>query len=616
MPAPPINPAMDPSPSDPRRLRSRSALRRRLAELTAREAELEHELDALVGTGSGKETIRRAGEGLSALIPRVQKLLSQVDGHDGPIDGLDEFDAENERLGLLHRVSGVHEVSERVGTKVRKLDAEVGRVTEGAERVGEVLELKLSLQSLRDAIAAHDWEQAARSCAQAQAVPEAALHSGFAARVVPSAVDPSPPDVALPALREQLLSSFAHEFKAAAAQKDEQGTSRFFRLFPTVGAEEEGLAVYSDFVVGLVKKPTTKATALSHIAHLTSLLESIALIIDQHQPVVEKYYGSGRMVRVLQRLQSEADRTVRSLVEAWEEERRVGRLIADARKTPFTYLKDPLRGTAPSNAPSAVNALSALSHAQQSAIGAAATSLLATYAGGGHKTSSAQAAPSTTPAAEEAEPEGPDLRDVDRALGEMVALSGRWALYRRFVWNRLVDEDEAEEAEEDADEQDAVRRNESRGEASNVLSTLDTSDSQRAVEHMLRTYYEPLEAWYLRVSVEKAHRLDVPDLSSRPYLSSVVDDVFYLLKLVLHRAFSTGSLGTLQHVREATAAIIERDYLGVLQKKMDAVYSGGSISLPLPSLPGQNREAERERKERDLRTSYSVSTHALLCPCS
>lgn len=577
---------MSSSSVDPHHLKSRAALRQRLAELTAREAELEHELDALVGTGSGKETIQRAGERLHALVPRVHHLLAQVDGHDRPIEGLDEFEADHERLGLLARVSGVHEVSERVGTKVRKLDAEVVRVTEGAERVGEVLELKLSLQSLRDAIAAQDWELAARSCARAQSIPDAALHSGFAARVVPSPVDPSPPDVALPTLREQLLSAFAHEFKQAAAQKDEQGTSRFFRLFPTVGAEEEGLAVYSDFVVGLVKKPTTKATALSHIAHLTSLLESIALIIDQHQPVVEKYYGSGRMVRVLQRLQGEADRTVRSLIEAWEEERRVGRLIADARKTPFTYLKDPLKGTNTS----APSALSALSHAQQTAIGAAATSLLATYAGGNRT----NAAPPSTVSEEPAEPEGPDLRDVDRALGEMVALSGRWALYRRFVWNRLVDEGDEDDAEETQD-------------ATDVLSTLDASDSQRAVDHMLRTYYEPLEAWYLRVSVEKAHRLDVPDLSSRPYLSSIVDDVFYLLKLVLHRAFSTGSLASLRQVREATSSIIERDYLGVLQKKMDAVYSGGSISIPLPSLPGVSREAERERKERDLRTSYSVS---------
>lgn len=70
-----------------------------------------------------------------------------------------------------------------------------------------------------------------------------------------------------------------------------------------------------------------------YIAHLTSLLESIALIIDQHQSVVDKYYGQGRMKNVVRRLQGEGDRVVRSLVEGWEEERRVGRLVSSGRMT-------------------------------------------------------------------------------------------------------------------------------------------------------------------------------------------------------------------------------------------------------------------------------------------
>lgn len=64
-----------------------------------------------------------------------------------------------------------------------------------------------------------------------------------------------------------------------------------------------------------------------YITNLTTLLESIALIIDQHQPVVEKYYGEGKMRVVVVRLQAEGDKGVKSLVEGWEEERRVGRLV-------------------------------------------------------------------------------------------------------------------------------------------------------------------------------------------------------------------------------------------------------------------------------------------------
>lgn len=65
-----------------------------------------------------------------------------------------------------------------------------------------------------------------------------------------------------------------------------------------------------------------------YLTSLTSLLESIAHIIDQHQPVVDKYYGTGRMRKVVGRLVGESDRVVRNLVEGWEEERHVGRLVS------------------------------------------------------------------------------------------------------------------------------------------------------------------------------------------------------------------------------------------------------------------------------------------------
>jgi hypothetical protein len=74
--------------------------------------------------------------------------------------------------------------------------------------------------------------------------------------------------------------------------------------------------------------PLSASNPLYYLTSLTSLLEAIAHIIDQHQPVVEKYYGTGRMGTVVGRLVGESDRVVRNLVEGWEEERRVGRLVS------------------------------------------------------------------------------------------------------------------------------------------------------------------------------------------------------------------------------------------------------------------------------------------------
>ena len=103
--------------------------------------------------------------------------------------------------------------------------------------------------------------------------------------------------------------------------------------------------------------------------------------------------------------------------------------------------------------------------------------------------------------------------------------------------------------------------------------------------------------------------MDTPDLSERPHVSSVVDDVFYLIKLVFNRGLTSGSITTLRSIMETVGRVVERDYLGVLQKKMDAVYSGGGAALGLigTNLPGASKEAEREKREKDLRVSFGVS---------
>jgi hypothetical protein len=71
----------------------------------------------------------------------------------------------------------------------------------------------------------------------------------------------------------------------------------------------------------LAKSPTFYADTL------VRLFESIAVIIDQHQPVVTKYYGPGKMLRVIQRLQEESDTRSRKILEAFEEERGISRKV-------------------------------------------------------------------------------------------------------------------------------------------------------------------------------------------------------------------------------------------------------------------------------------------------
>nr|XP_019014836.1 uncharacterized protein I206_00923 [Kwoniella pini CBS 10737]OCF53617.1 hypothetical protein I206_00923 [Kwoniella pini CBS 10737] len=590
----------------PRSITHPDQIAAQLALLTKREAELSLSLNALVADRAQIDDALFRLKGLGA---EVGSLASDVDGRRGghpnsrglglQSNGLDMFDGPED--GLVNRVTKVWETSERVGGKVRRLDEEVGRVREATDIVTEVLELKNALYTLSAAIVKQDWESASRACRRAMSVRKQVIEGGFAGGVVPTPQYPLPPSQTLDELRDVLLHTFRTEFDAAADRKDEQNVSRFFRLWPGIGAEDAGLEAYGDFVVGLVKNRSSTAgktsSPLYYLTSLTNLLEAIAHIIDQHQPVVDKYYGKGRMSTVVGRLVGESDRVVRGIVEGWEEERRVGRLISDTKQSRFPLLHNP--SLLPPLFLSLANpgaqqlSLASLANTTTAALPnlSSASTLLQSYAQGGKKGVSQAASPVTF----EEEETGPDPRDVDKVLGELVALGGRWALFRRFVWSRVIEEDGNVGQENDSTNTEQVHAQ---------MDVIEQSGSQRAIENLLKVYYEPLEVWFLRMSIEKAHRLDSPDISSRPHLSSILDDTFYLLKLVIGRLLSCGSIATVKSMRMRLAEVIERDYTGVIRKKMDAVYAGTGAS-------SQDRGAEKERREKDQRSAFIVHLNDL-----
>ena len=129
-------------------------------------------------------------------------------------------------------------------------------------------------------------------------------------------------------------------------------------------------------------------------ALLTSLFESIALIISQHQPVVEKYYGPGKMLTVATSLLLEADRLGGRVMANWEEERRVRKKLLEMREYRF-------------------NGLGAAA-ARKNNAGVKGSPMI-----GG------------------IEEDTVDAREIDGLLAELAMMSGRWQLLRRFLYGRL-----------------------------------------------------------------------------------------------------------------------------------------------------------------------------------
>ena len=244
----------------------------------------------------------------------------------------------------------------------------------------------------------------------------------------------------------------------------------------------------------------TASSPMYFVASLTSLFESVALIIDQHQPLVEKYYGSAAMAPVVAKLLDECHRAFSQLLDAWEEDRQMQRKLADT--------SSPI---APAAAPTAAVRR--------------------------------QGAQAPTPTDDPVDP-----REIDKVLSELAGLASRWAVFRKFVIMRL---NEPEESEDD-------ESGHSQAAAPVDTSIVDDCACRKLMETTIEKYYLPLENWYLHTIVEKAHRLAQPSSSSGPTTTTLPDDVFYVLKLALVRLLTTGSITNVTRTCAALKDLISK----------------------------------------------------------
>ncbi|KAJ7063050.1 COG4 transport protein-domain-containing protein [Mycena amicta] len=492
-----------------------------ISEYQSEEAQLSNSLSDLLS----------AREPIVASLARLQQLIPPLDSlnHDAKL--------------LSQTVSATATTAQRVGGRVRSLDEEMRRVREAADRVGQVMELKTSLAALQSAIQSQDWESATRHCARAMSLPIQVISGPFAETAVPTSDSHLPPAQTLQAARDHLLTIFRQQFEQASRSRDSATTSRFFKLFPEIGWEEEGLQAYALFIVDLVRgrAPASAKTSspLYYITALTALFESIALIVDQHQPVVEKYYGKGKMHSVVVRLLEECDRVVKSILDGWNEGK--DDFTQDISESPTVTLASSLHARKP------------------------------------------QASP---------DEELIDPREIDRLSSEAASMAGRWNLFKKFLSESLKSNDGDDETSEAPE-----------------LVALQATSSQVLFEELLQFRYIPFEVWYTRTTIDKAHRLSSPDTSQSPVTTD------YSGRFVVSRLLSTGSLGTVEKMFQQLRDIMEKDYIGVIKKKLDDVYrSSGSAG---PNSRGERQERENrsafieKRLTRDVMTHPTITQHFL-----
>ncbi|XP_067651434.1 conserved oligomeric Golgi complex subunit 4-like [Haliotis asinina] len=266
---------------------------------------------------------------LKGLLDHQSRLESKMVGLHKALPNLQILETDSRQLSSM--ISFTSTLADNVSSKVRKLDLAKSRVSDCIERVEDILDLKFCTDGVQTALQNEDYEKAAGHIHRYRNLDESVL------RMSADNDEGGTLDISFKLLHEaedKLKAIVTSKFDAAVHSEDVASVERFFKIFPLLGQHEEGLTKFGKY---LAKKLSENADNQMKLAlhmdsddkrakvlfadTITLLFESIARVVEIHQPLVETYYGPGKLLILLKILQKECDRQSRKIVEQFKSKR-------------------------------------------------------------------------------------------------------------------------------------------------------------------------------------------------------------------------------------------------------------------------------------------------------
>ncbi|XP_016051925.1 PREDICTED: conserved oligomeric Golgi complex subunit 4 isoform X2 [Miniopterus natalensis] len=456
------------------------------------------ELEAVYERLCGEEKV--VERELDALLEQQNTIESKmVTLHRmGPNLQLIEGDAKQ----LAGMITFTCNLAENVSSKVRQLDLAKNRLYQAIQRADDILDLKFCMDGVQTALRNEDYEQAAAHIHRYLCLDKSVIELSRQGK------EGSMIDANLKLLQEaeqRLKTIVTEKFAIATKEGDLPQVERFFKIFPLLGLHEEGLSKFSEY---LCKQVANKAeenlllvlgtdmsdrrAAIIFADTLTLLFEGIARIVETHQPIVETYYGPGRLYTLIKYLQVECDRQVEKVVEKFIKQRNYHQQ--------FRHIQNNLRNSA----------------------------------------------------TEKIEP-----RELDPILTEVTLMNARSELYLSFLRKRISSDFEVG---------DSVASEEVKQEHQKCLDKLLNNCLLSCTMQELIGLYITMEEYFMRETVNKAVALDTYEKGQ--LTSSMVDDVFYIVKKCIGRALSSSSIDCLCAMINLATTELESDFRDVLCNKL------------------------------------------------
>ena len=225
-------------------------------------------------------------------------------------------------------------LADGVSAKVKQLDTAKSRVNECQSRVNDLIDLKLCSDGVKSALLDEDYEQAA-----------AHLHRFLSMDLeAVTATDVTGQEDNVNDLKSALVTVnkvVGERFNEAVESEDLASIERFFKIFPLIDQHEDGLNKFTSYLCAKLSSAskinlneavnTPKSDPRGNVIYadtLTLLFEGVARTIEIHQPLIETYYGPGRLLTVMKMVQSECDHQTSLIINEFRKKRNISDIKA------------------------------------------------------------------------------------------------------------------------------------------------------------------------------------------------------------------------------------------------------------------------------------------------
>ncbi|XP_068651260.1 conserved oligomeric Golgi complex subunit 4-like isoform X2 [Aristolochia californica] len=242
---------------------------------------------------------------------------------------LDILKADSDHM--LGSIRSTCDLADQVSGKVRELDLAQSRVQSTLSRIDAIVERNNCLDGVKKALESEDYESAANFVKTFLQIDAKYRDSGSDQR-----------DQLLET-KKQLDGIVRKRLAAAVDQRDHSTILRFVKLFSPLGLEEEGLQIYVSYLKKVIAmrsrlefeqlmeimEQNLEQNQVNFVGCLTNLFTDIVLAIEENDEILRSLCGEDGVVYAICELQEECDSRGSLILKRYMDYRKLGRLASE-----------------------------------------------------------------------------------------------------------------------------------------------------------------------------------------------------------------------------------------------------------------------------------------------